>query len=931
MKAFFIIFSAIHISICSFAQKPLINSDVYGKWTSAFSPKISDDGDFVSYHVGNGSTFDKDTLIIQSTNSNSKRSFLHVSTFSFSENNKYAIFQSLGDSLGIVLLTNLSVKYISNVKSFKSLKIGKDQVILYLLKDQENTLVLFNLSNGNQEYYSNVIRFTLSSNGKLLLLERKNFNNEIRLNSLECIDLKSKKTDVIWEDPDPHKSITNLTVDADNKQLAFILKSEVNNQAEGILYYYSVESKEAKILIDSKLPLKLGVNLKVDYLEGFSKDGRQLFFTLKEKIISKSNPKMVGIDIWSYADPKLQSLQLKQSQPEDFSAMIQISNLHIIEIGQLGDQVLSAENNNILVLRRGKGDANSESNWNKTALCSIYLFSTLDGTEKLINKNLVEINATSYKTSPNGEYIVYFDPELKSYFSYEIATAITRNLASGVDAIWTTFHRDDVPLNKKYETIGIAGFKQESNSVFIYDQSDIWQIDLAKKKSPINITNGYGKKNNIIFRFAESNSKQFISDNRGYFLRAFDRRTKKDGFYYALRIGKADPTLLIMQPYVFMGTEESDNIDIFYPIKALNATKYIVRKMSASESPNFFLTTDFKNFKPISTVYPEKKYNWLKTELITWETLKGDSAQGILYKPENFDPTKKYPIIFYYYERISDQLNRALEPAFSLGQLNIPYYVSNGYLVFTPDLKFTIGEQSKSVYEIVVSAAKHLGKLPYIDSTKMGLQGHSRGGYETNILISKTNIFAAACSASGFSDLIDLYGAIREDGTSRQSGMEIHYQRIGSTLWDKRDLFIKNSPIFNANNVNTPLLMMNNIGDTDIPFTQGTSLFTALRRLGKKAWMLQYDGEDHILFDKASEDFTIRMKQFFDFYLMNRPAPKWMVEGIPASRKGIDDGLELEPQGVEPVSNLLVPEEQRKVDSLSTRKPDQTQQKLKEQ
>jgi dipeptidyl aminopeptidase/acylaminoacyl peptidase len=182
----------------------------------------------------------------------------------------------------------------------------------------------------------------------------------------------------------------------------------------------------------------------------------------------------------------------------------------------------------------------------------------------------------------------------------------------------------------------------------------------------------------------------------------------------------------------------------------------------------------------------------------------------------------------------------------------------------------------------------------------MGIQGHSRGGYETNYIVTHTDMFAAAMSSSGFSNFVSIYGGVRQNGTARQSGAELSFQRIGATLWQRPDLYIENSPIFRADKVTTPILMMNNKADGDIPFSQGIELFTALRRLGKKAWLLQYDEGRHMVFRKDADDLTVRMKQFFDHYLKGAPPPKWMTEGVPARLKGIDSGLELDTSGKQP-------------------------------
>jgi dipeptidyl aminopeptidase/acylaminoacyl peptidase len=215
-----------------------------------------------------------------------------------------------------------------------------------------------------------------------------------------------------------------------------------------------------------------------------------------------------------------------------------------------------------------------------------------------------------------------------------------------------------------------------------------------------------------------------------------------------------------------------------------------------------------------------------------------------------------------------------------------------------------------------------LAGLPYVESTKIGMQGHSFGGYDVNYLITHTHLFAAAMSGSGLSDFVSEYGVLRR-GASAQNDYEIGQMRVGATLWERPDLFIKNSPVFSADKVTTPVLLMNNINDVTVPFEQnGLEFFTALRRMGKKAWMLQYDEEGHILSKEENQmDLTIRMKQFFDHYLMGKPAPVWMTRGIPASQKGSVTGYEYDTGIKTPGPGLLSPEEQETMDSLQYRKP----------
>src|SRR5690606_21951368 len=202
-----------------------------------------------------------------------------------------------------------------------------------------------------------------------------------------------------------------------------------------------------------------------------------------------------------------------------------------------------------------------------------------------------------------------------------------------------------------------------------------------------------------------------------------------------------------------------------------------------------------------------------------------------LYKPSNFDPNKSYPIIFYFYERNADGLYTYKTPAPSASIINIPYFVSNGYLVFDPNIYYKDGEPGQSAYNSVVSAAQMLAKNKWVNSKKMAIQGQSWGGYQAAYLITRTNMFAAAGAGAPVANMTSAYGGIRwGSGMNRQFQYEKTQSRIGATLWQRPDLYIKNSPLFTADKVNTPLLLMHNDEDGAVPWYQSIEYFTALKR-----------------------------------------------------------------------------------------------------
>jgi len=323
-----------------------------------------------------------------------------------------------------------------------------------------------------------------------------------------------------------------------------------------------------------------------------------------------------------------------------------------------------------------------------------------------------------------------------------------------------------------------------------------------------------------------------------------------------------------------------------YPVKAACANVFVSVRMSPTQYPNLYVMDGAKHFHALTNLEPQKAYNWYTSELYHWKLDDGRINEGVLYKPENFDVHKKYPIIFYYYEQLSNQKNSFYQPSLTGNDINIPWFVSNGYLVFTPDIHYTIGHPGPSAYNSVVSAAKYLSQFPWVDGHHMGIQGHSFGGFETNYIVTHTDLFAAANAGASVCNLTDLYTKI-----GGQDYFEHSQGRMGATLWEKPEWYIENSPVFRADKMNTPLLLMHNEGDGSVPYTQAQEWVGALIREGKKVWLLSYDGEEHSIWKEDTRlDFTIRLCQFFDHFLKGAPMPRWMNEKV---ERYVNDGFEL--------------------------------------
>jgi dipeptidyl aminopeptidase/acylaminoacyl peptidase len=303
--------------------------------------------------------------------------------------------------------------------------------------------------------------------------------------------------------------------------------------------------------------------------------------------------------------------------------------------------------------------------------------------------------------------------------------------------------------------------------------------------------------------------------------------------------------------------------------------------MGYDKYPNYVLTKDFKKFKNISELAPHKHYTWYNARLLKYKVNNRD-AEGIIYTPSDFDSTKKYPVIFNIYEKLSNYLNRFIYPALSDGRLNVPYFVNKGYVVFEPNINYNMGSPGGDALSSILAGFNYISQFKWVDTAKCGIQGISWGGYEINYTLTKTNIFKAASVSAGVSDLVSSYNSLRAgQGVSAQFHAESGQGRMGISLWQDHEKYIENSPILFADKVTTPVLIEHNRGDEAVPYTQGLEWFLALRRLNKKAWLVEYEKEGHGINNVANRyDFTQKLTQFFDYYLKGKKMPEWMEHEI---------------------------------------------------
>lgn len=746
--------------------------------------------------------------------------------------------------------------------------------------EEGTTLVLKDLNTGKEKKFPLTSEYYFSKNGNTCIIETTRKNNDSLIKPLILwVGTTDGRTDTVMKGFNDAK---NYALDEQGGQLAFV--AERDSAAKALvkfyrLWYYTPGKDSAVVRADWKR-IRQGLTISADYANSFSKDGSRLFLGLATvrppKDTNQVDFETARLDVWNYKDDYLSPQQLKQLDNELKRSYLAVVNKEDGSLVPLGDEdceniTPGAEGNAPYALGSTSKGYRIQQQWEESGLQKLFLVSVRDGGRKLVRENVREGGSIS----SGGKFILWYDWHQKNWFTYAIADGKTTNITAGIrQPLYDEEddHPDDPPPH------GSMGWHEDDRWVYIYDKYDIWQCDPRGLTAPVNLTRGLGRAQHQRIRYVRLDKDDpFIRDGQTVLLTVFDTKEMTSGLQL-YKIGAAFTPATSTYPVSYNG---------FF--KAKNSPRLGYLKGSFDRPYDVYVDD-----RPYSHINPQQeKYNWFSVELHHWKMLDGRNTEGLLYKPENFDSTKKYPIIFYYYERDAETRYQYMAPQPVRASINIPYFTSNGYLVFDPDIWYKAGTPGEDAYNSIMSAVRYLSRFKWVDTTKMGLQGHSWGGYQTAYMVTRTGKFAAAEAGAPVANMTSAYGGIRwGTGISRQFQYERSQSRLGATLWQRQDLYIKNSPLFRADKVTTPLLMMHNDLDGAVPWYQGIELFSALRRLGKKVWLIQYNGEDHGLTERRNrKDWSIRLAQFFGYYLKGEPPARWIRDGVPATLKGVDWGL----------------------------------------
>ena len=730
-----------------------------------------------------------------------------------------------------------------------------------------------------------VTEYKSSKKGEAITFIQQKTVNKIDSSFVHYFDKESGKDKIVFSTNGICKSVS---IDEKGNQIAFLMSTDTGKVKVYDLWYWNKNNSTASNVVDrtnSSMPKNNCVsefsNLR------FSKNGKRLFFgtnKVPEKEVKDTIPddEKYRLDLWSHTDIQLQPEQLKildQTKRKNHLAVYQIEKNKMV---QLGDSTFES----VQTTLHGDGEfAFGVSTFKNERIKSWdfpfpidYFVINVETGEK---KSVLENHKFNCSISTGGNYVVYYKRKENQWYVINHKTGTTKSLTEKIEDV---FYEDDNGNPADEDAIGIMGYSESDQEIFIYGKYDIYKINLSDPSKFSSLTNGKGKENKTVYRYENlDDEKDFIPDDF-YLLHTFNEVTKKAG-YASVSKDKGMRSLI----------ETDHKYGLF--LKAKNTETILFTRMNFTTYPNLHLSDlTFGTTKQISDANPQQKeYSWGTVELVHWTSPKGRKLDGLLYKPENFDSRKQYPMLVYFYEKYADDLHNYYSPRPSASIINPTEYASNGYVIFIPDILYNEGSPGEDAYDCIVSGTDHILSLGFVNKDKLGLQGQSWGGYQTAYLVTQTNKYRAAMAGAPVSNMTSAYGGIRwGSGWVRAFQYEKGQSRLGVSLWQDRERYIKNSPLFFADKVETPLLIMHNDQDGAVPWYQGVEYFNALRRLDKKVWMLNYNDDDHNLRRRANQfDLSIRMRQFFDHYLLDKPMPEWMLNGLPAIDKGKKTGYGL--------------------------------------
>jgi len=878
------------------AQKAMTPQDLQD-WKRITSRTISADGQWAAIVF---TPWKGDSEVqLMSTDGKVIRTYSPASEVKFSSSGTYALVKkvpadALSDSLklkktkpGKMPMDELIVRNLKNgsewsIDSLKSCRLAeKGDWLLYQRTRKDSLLFVVSLD-GNQKYeFPFSVEYGFAKEKAALYFVTKD-------------TVVGKPGMYVWTAGSPQPVLVKEgkgvfvqpAFDKTGNKLAFLYADDNEEKDYTMSLWMSENAGEARELVNrASAGLPDGWVISPNQRLSFSDDATRLFLGTAPTPLRKDSTILdanrPNVQIWNWDEPvqyTVQHYNVKRDLKKSYAAVYHLNEDKLVQLADvaLPDAQLPVKGMGDWAIVSTSRPYSLSSMWEGRTRSDYYKVSVATGERTL----MAEADYAGYSLSPAGRYAFAYNATDSCWYTVRLADNCKIRLTT--PQTFTAWDEDNDTPNYP-SAYGHAGWVKGDEAFLVYDRYDIWSFDPEGEKAPVKLTKG-GRENKVIYRRVVLDKElKDIDLEEPALMTGFNEVDKSTALYRARLSAPVSPTLLAG------GAFNYSNV-----MKAKNANKYIYSRENFEVFPDVWAAdADFKKGIQLTQgIRQQDPFIWGTAELISWISLDGKKIEGVIYKPANFNPDKKYPMIVNFYERNSETLNNYRMPEPHRSTIDYSLYLSNGYIVFNPDVRYRDGYPGESCYNCVMSGIQEVLSRGYVDITRIGAQGHSWGGYQVAYLATRTRLFAAIESGAPVVNMFSAYGGIRwGSGLARSFQYEHTQSRLGATPWSDPRRYHENSPLFLMDKVETPILIMHNDEDGHVPWYQGIEYFVALKRLGKPAWMLNYTGEPHWPTKTPNKlDFQIRMKQFFDHYLKDEPMPQWMKEGVPAVKQPFELG-----------------------------------------
>ncbi len=750
------------------------------------------------------------------------------------------------------------------------------------------TLIVRQLATGRDTTFGNISEFAwqnIKHRGKMLAMAIS--TPDKTGNGIQLFDSQTGSLRVL---DSSSSTYSNFSWRKDSADLA-ALKSKTDDKRDGATFIALSwknlgESSEAAHTYDPTVDQKFPSGLRtVSYRRpSWSEDGKILFVGLAEWYPKPASASASGrrggrganaeatdeaddqptVDIWHWKDIEVMAYQSKNANQDGRRNMLAALNVDSGNLTQLGhevtEQVTPLKHTNLAFAAEWKDWALERSIGRP--LADIYLVDVGTGQRTKIKDKLSEDRYV--EASPGGRYLGYLDHD--HYYIYDINTKASVDITKNIKASFVNVESDSTAPVKPL--FGVAGWTKNDAEIILYDKFDLWKIS-PDGSHPVRLTNGAADETR--YRYVRLDPEEESIDlSKPVYLSLFGVWSKKSG-YAVLKPGASAPEKLVFA-----------DKSVERLAKAADAPVFEYVSETYEESPNVFVAgPDLKDAKRLSDTNTfQSRYAWGHSELIDYKDSHGTRLQGALYYPAGYEAGKKYPMVVYMYEKLSDGLHRYNAPS-ERSYYSTSAFTTHGYFLLQPDIVFQRSDPGLSVADCVTAAVKKVLEKGTVDEKKIGVIGHSWGGFDAAFLATHTHIFAASVAGAPITDLVSNYGNHHwSNGIAETDHIETGQQRMGVPLYEDLNAYIRNSAVFAVSTMTTPLMI--EVGDADgtVFYHQGVELYNIARRAKKNVVLLVYQGEDHGLRKKADQvDYQHRIFAWFDHYLKGDPAQPWITEG----------------------------------------------------